>query len=353
MSDDWLWDRKGKPDPEEERLARVLGKLKYVEKPLPDAASEPQASPPAAPVIPIASARRRGFGRFAILLAAAIGAIGAAVWLGSPKPAPPPEAQRIAPILASSLPAAPEPPAMAVKRLAGAPSVRSAPMAEGARLGVGDWLETDEGSRATISIAAIGEVEVQGNSRVRLIATGPDQHRLDLERGRLSARVNAPPRLFVVGTPAATAVDLGCAYTLEVAPDGRGALHVTSGWVSLEDRARASLVPAGASCRTRPGAGPGTPWFDDAPAALAAALERFDFEDGGAAAIDVVLGRARRRDAITLWHLLARVEGGLRKRVYARLSAIAPPPREVGEAEVLRLDAPALDRWKSDFVATW
>jgi len=34
MSDDYLWDRSGEPDPEVERLERVLGKYRYQDKPL-------------------------------------------------------------------------------------------------------------------------------------------------------------------------------------------------------------------------------------------------------------------------------------------------------------------------------
>ena len=48
------------------------------------------------------------------------------------------------------------------------------------------------------------------------------------------ARVVAPPRVLVVETPAADAVDLGCAYALEVEADGSTRLSVTSGQVALE-----------------------------------------------------------------------------------------------------------------------
>ena len=34
MNDDYLWDRSGEPDPEVERLERVLGKYRYQDKPL-------------------------------------------------------------------------------------------------------------------------------------------------------------------------------------------------------------------------------------------------------------------------------------------------------------------------------
>ena len=43
---------------------------------------------------------------------------------------------------------------------------------------------------------------------------------------------------FYVDTPAASAVDLGCVYELEVGDDGGGMLEVIYGWVSLEAGSR-------------------------------------------------------------------------------------------------------------------
>src|SRR5438876_1202274 len=97
-------------------------------------------------------------------------------------------------------------------------------------------------------------------------------------RGRMSARISAPPKLFFVNTPSAVAEDLGCAYTLEVDDAGNSLLRVTLGWVALQLKDRESLVPAGAACATRPGIGPGTPYFEDASELFRTALAKLDFE---------------------------------------------------------------------------
>ncbi len=108
---------------------------------------------------------------------------------------------------------------------------------------------------------------------MQLLATQPTEHRLELARGKMSARIWAPPRLFFVDTPSAVAADLGCAYTLEVDDDGGSVLHVTSGWVALQLKDRESMVPAGAACETQPGIGPGTPYFVDATPVFREALQ--------------------------------------------------------------------------------
>src|SRR5262249_52368611 len=109
------------------------------------------------------------------------------------------------------------------------------------RLKVGEWLETDAASHATVDVAEGGQVEVDPRTRIGLVQADQDQYRLALERGRLQAKISAPPRFFFVDTPSAVAVDLGCAYTLEVDDAGNGLLHVTAGFVELVLNGRKSV----------------------------------------------------------------------------------------------------------------
>jgi hypothetical protein len=243
-----------------------------------------------------------------------------------------------------------------VQSLDGAPRIAKKRIGARGQLGVGEWLETDGNSRAQIAVSSIGSVNIDENTRVRLVETEPTEHRLELARGKLSARIWAPPRLFFVDTPSAVAADLGCAYTLEVKDDGAGVLRVTSGWVALELKDRESIVPAEAACETRPGVGPGTPYFVDAPASFLKALEVVDFGNDAAAkagALDVMLREARTRDTLTLWHLLARVEGNDRARVYDKIASFVPPPEGVTREGILNLDQTMLDRWKDSLEASW
>ena len=242
-------------------------------------------------------------------------------------------------------------PSWEVARLNGAPRINANRINDTGKLAVGQWLETDDTSRARIDIGNVGQVDVDPNTRVRLVATQPTEHRLELARGRMSARISAPPKLFFVNTPSAVAEDLGCAYTLEVDDAGNSLLRVTLGWVALQLNDRESLVPAGAACATRPGIGPGTPYFEDASELFRTALAKLDFEPNDTQwskipALDVVLRQARARDTMTLWYLLSRVNGNDRERVYARMAELVPPPDGVTREGVLQLDQEMLKRWR-------
>jgi hypothetical protein len=216
--------------------------------------------------------------------------------------------------------------------------------ARGRRILPGTELKTGPDSRLALRVANIGAVELAPGSAARLLEARPASHRLALTRGSLHARITAPPRLFVVETPSATAVDLGCEYTLEVDSSGHSRIRVTLGWVSLESRGRQSLVPAGFQAVTRPGSGLSTPWADGAPDSLRAALTAFD-SSGEPEALGTVLALARRQDAISLWHLLSRTDGAGRRAVYQRLAALVPPPAGVTRDGILDHDPLMLRTW--------
>jgi ferric-dicitrate binding protein FerR (iron transport regulator) len=190
-------------------------------------------------------------------------------------------------------------------------------------LPVGGAIETRPGEVVRVEVADIGTIDLQEDSRLSLVRTGPTEHRLDLRRGKLHAQVNAPPRLFVIDTPAATAVDLGCEYDLEIADDGSGFLRVTNGIVELGNREQVVVVVMGAMARIRPGRGPGTPAMNSSSTELRLALDRLD--EGDLTALDDVLRHATIKDTLTLWNLLVRRDLD-RSRIFDRLAAVIPLP---------------------------
>jgi hypothetical protein len=149
---------------------------------------------------------------------------------------------------------------------------------------------------------------------------------------------------------------MGCAYTLEVDEQGGSLLRVTSGWVALQLKDRESMVPAGAVCETQKGIGPGTPYFDDSTQSFREALRVVDFTRDDyirSEALTSLLDAARPRDTLTLWHLLARVNGEDRGRVYDKLAGFAPPPSGVTREGILQLDQQMLATWRSILEISW
>jgi hypothetical protein len=239
-------------------------------------------------------------------------------------------------------------PSWKVETIAGNPT-----LAEKGKLTVGEFLETNSNSRAKIEVANIGQVEIAPNSRVQLVKTNSNEHRLSLTRGVLQAKILAPPRLFIVDTPSAVAVDLGCEYTLEVDKEGNTKLNVTSGFVALERGGRESIVPAGAMCLTKKGKGLGTPFSDDSSARFQKALFNFDFANGGNESLQTIVKESNLYDSLTLWHLLSRVTKTEREMIFDALAAHVKPSANITREGILRLDKKMLDAWWTEIENVW
>jgi hypothetical protein len=355
MSDDYLWDKSGEPDPEVVRLEKALAPLRH----------EGQWQEPKRPI-------RRGlvwgaFGALALAasVAIAVASLGngddpgqkqAGVTSAQPAVSPAPIAPVPSPCIASEegfafkavaargSPAspgwAPEP----VLTCGGAP-------ASSGRLPAGVWIETPDNVAASVQVADIGAVTLNGGSRLRIVETSPRKHRLELVRGSLHAKVVAPPRLFVIDTRAATAVDLGCAYDLSVDGAGRSHLHVTSGVVSLEGKGAVAYVPQRSSVTADPDRGPGAVLADSASKPLIAAIARLD--QGDASALADVLKSAERTDSVTLWNLLNTAGAGPRAAIVQRIEELGLRPAKVARAALLAGKAEAFEALLDSFEDDW
>lgn len=249
-----------------------------------------------------------------------------------------------------------------VQAVDGAPQVSGALLAGTSTLTASEWLVTDATSRAVLTVGRIGTAEVGPNSQVRIDRGGVLEHRLTLERGHLHAVISAPPRLFFVRTPSALATDLGCAYTMEVDSTGGTRIHVTAGWVELEEDGVRSLIPAGLVAEVAAGSPPGTPYPEHFPADARAALRRLETGAGAEADLDAISGglasakdvvTRRKESGIVLWHLLQRVRPALRASVFDRLSRLSPPPDGITREGILALERPMLERWRRDLNPMW
>ena len=300
MNEDYLWDRSGEPDPEIVQLERILGQLRL--------RKEGRSFGPGRP-----RAAEAGRSRIWMWAAAAVLILGITFGV-----------QRIlttGPVTSWRL-------SLDGRR---ASAVRA-----------GQIIETHAARHATMESESIGRVEVEPDSRLRVLSAHSNEQRFALDRGTIHALIWAPPAQFVVDTPAAKAVDLGCQYILQVGSDGGGLLTVESGWVAFQWRSLESFIPAGAACRTHAGHGPGTPYFLDAPEKLTKAIAQFDTTKDSKA-LRTALSAARQRDALTLWHLLLRTQGTQRGEVFDRFSTLVTLPKRVERTAILQGNPDAID----------
>jgi len=334
----YLWDGSGEPDPEVEHLEALLGAFRH------------DRSARATPRIEKPAERARWIQLLpAFASAAGIAAIAVVLVVSHVRE------RQIVPVAG---------PGWEVSDVRGTLLLGKTTLGAGqlsSHLGVGQVLETGVESQARLTAAQTGQIDVEPSTRLQLVAMGDGAKRIALKRGIIHAFIWSPPGEFVVDTPSGTTVDLGCAYTLQVDDSGAGTVKTSLGWVGFKSKGHESFIPAGAVAAIKPDSGPGTPYFEDASAKFRAALASFDFESNTpqqrARNLDMVLDGARRRDALTLWHLLARTDASQRALVYAKLAKFVPPPAGATEEGILRLDSSMMDGWWNelgfDDIAVW
>ena len=311
-TDDYLWDGSGEADPDVAKLEGLLRPLAH-DRPLDELRL------------------RRPSRRRAPWIVAGIAAVAAAAVLVL--------------VLRGDAPSACEGgEGFAFRATGGAVSCGGASVARGV-LPVGGVLDTGSAT-AQLAIADIGSAELSARTRVRLSSTrAGERHVLHLERGKMHAKVDAPPRIFAVTTPSTSVVDLGCEYTIDIDDRGAGSIVVQSGMVELaSDKDAIVVAPAGTEARLLAGRKPSLPVVDTTSAELRAAVSAY--EQSGT--IDDVLARATEADAITIVNL-AVLRADARPRVLARLAELVPPPAGVTVDSAATTPA-HLARWQEDVV---
>lgn len=358
----YLWDGSGEPEHDVTDLEQALGPMRH------------RAELDWSRVDAAESRKRRGvvIPLFGVALAVAAG-ISLYVFTKEAPPAPrlaAPPIETSAP-LAEALPTLAEgtrptcsDPSLAGFRFrsaSGAPQCDGGVAAKSGVVPTGAWLETDASTRVTLDVADIGHVDVAPESRLRVVETSEKEHRLELAKGHLHAKIDAPPRLFFVDTKAATAIDLGCEYEMQVDETGAGLLKVTLGYVELEpprgvpeaERRPPRLVPRGAECTIDPAHGPGTPIWSRSTESLRKDMALFD-KNGDVDALTRVIRELGQKDTLTLFYVVAsRAPEAQRKTALDKLEAIQKAPAGVSRAATLALERRAIQAWREALEPRW
>jgi hypothetical protein len=281
MNDDYLWDKSGEPDAEVQKLEALLGRYRSA-APMPDFNR-------------VAVIRPRRVWPLAVAAALIVCAILGAVRFYTP-------ANRWRATEESGIADVPH-----------------------SILRPGDVVRTERGS-VRLQSPAVGTIDLGVNTTVRLIENRSRRHRLALAAGTIHAKTTSQPGVFVIDTPKARAIDMGCEYTLTIAPGGGGVLRVIAGWVDLTHGYEQSLVPQGASATIGAGGLLTVPVFDDAAPAFHVAVRKHD--------MPTIVAVARTRDAFTLLNLFRDATPDERMLLYDRLNQLVPAPPSITRESV-------------------
>src|SRR3989442_13556977 len=92
--------------------------------------------------------------------------------------------------------AGPVRPSWIIADIKGSPSMGMRPVTQKTRLEEGEFVQTDASSRAKISNRSVGRIDVEPNTRLKLIIKGLSEQRFALERGTIRASTWVPPQVL-------------------------------------------------------------------------------------------------------------------------------------------------------------
>jgi hypothetical protein len=329
-ADSYLWDGSGTPDPLIARMERELRPLAH-----------------RGDILPLPSPRRPARRNLAIGFGAVALAAAVVLTLRRPPPEPTSAARGVVTNFTNSLGcgSGASPHVFIASQgstCEGRPAPRLGALPRGATFEAGV-----DGAR--LAVGQLGHLDIMPGSKLTTLGPGSFAHAFRLDSGGVEAVVTAAPRLFAIETAHALAIDLGCAYRIEVGTNGEGTLRVTSGAVELVREGKApwnlARVPEAMEASLSGLAAPPIPVNMNASESLKKAVYRFDQlerpED-----LDTILKQTGTSDARTLFYLLLRAPKPRRSEVLKRLEASwTGRPPSVRREEVIALSDHALRSW--------
>jgi hypothetical protein len=232
-------------------------------------------------------------------------------------------------------------------KIKGDPSIGNSRFSGNANLYSNKLLSTDGNSAASLKIPGIGTVEVESNSLLK--RTGEFQ--FELEHGTIKAVKKGAQDFLIIKVPSAEIKDfnLGGECNLTVSTDGNSLLKVQEGWMRITNINRESIVTPNYQCEIRKGVGPGIPYSFSASPEFIKAINAFSL-NGDETAVPAILSQATKEDAVSLWHLLQKVDPGDKEKVLAVLTGFVNPPEGASKEEILKLNRPVLLQWLEEIV---
>lgn len=233
-----------------------------------------------------------------------------------------------------------------VANVQGTPLIGDVAMQGADSIKEGQFITTNDSSRAELIISNLGKVIIEPNSKVVFIKGDDGNNRILVEYGTIGADMKSKQKSFFVEMPSSVVSDMGGEYTLTIDSTGDGLVYVKSGKVEVQSgNNREAVIPAGNLVITRKDFGVGTPFSENSSPQFKSALFNLDFGKCSGTCVSTLLNSAKMSDAVTLVNLLSKVENEYKDEVYSKVAKFVAPPNPVPVDSIPFIDEEELNEW--------
>jgi len=209
----------------------------------------------------------------------------------------------------------------------------------------GEILSTDDYSKAVAHIPKVGTLEVGFDSELVLDKAKDGANKITFKRGLIVVNniENMPD--FTISINDFEIIDRGGNFVLENIDLLESRIKVDYAFAEIRHNGNSYMIDENHVCVLKKGFRPGTPVNIKSSDSLRAAVQSFDFENGGEHAIEKIIQYANEEDMLTLLALIPFVPQLQRQVIFQEISNRFPPPESVTRAGIIRGEKEMLYRW--------
>lgn len=209
----------------------------------------------------------------------------------------------------------------------------------------GELLTTNEFSKTVIHVPKVGTMEIGYNSQLFLDKAKDGANTVTLKLGKVHlSNIEYMPD-FTILVNGFEIIDRGGKFEIENTSLNVAKLTVGYAFAEIIYNDVSYMIDENHTCILRKGFRPGTPVNINSSDSMRAAVEWFDFENGGELAIEKIISLSKEQDVLTLLALIPHVAQLQRQIIFQEISNRFPPPESVTRAGIIRLDKEMLYIW--------
>jgi DNA-directed RNA polymerase specialized sigma24 family protein len=226
----------------------------------------------------------------------------------------------------------------------GTPQLNNQLITGNTNINIGDKVQTNEISKATLELPNVGTIVVHENTSLERL---DERYSAKLIVGKIIINTDGAKEFLRIKSSQAiiNELNLGSNYSLESDGDGYSKIELIDGWLQVIFRESEITFPREYNLKIFKGAGAGLPFHKSSTFEFISLLEKYLFGRKSDVSLDMIIESSSKKDAITLWNLFRIVEPGQRKVVYNKLYELFPDTGELNREDILSLDEKVLYVW--------
>lgn len=227
---------------------------------------------------------------------------------------------------------------------AGTPELNNHAISGNTEFNIGDILQTNNLSEATLEMPDVGTIEVFENTTIERL---DGSYSAKIISGKIIVNTDGAKEYLHIETSQANINDfnLGTNYILQTDEIGNSTIELIDGWLQLISGETEIIFPGEYNLKILKGAGAGLPYHTSSTYEFINLLDEYIFGKKSDITLDKIIDLSSAKDGITLWNLLRVVKPGQRRVVYDKLYRLFPHPDEIKREDILTLDESQLYAW--------